>query len=100
MDMTKRIYQRSAVGAKSLLSNDAYLGEESLAVLRFLEHPRHFDEIIKAMLPRCSTGRILSRLEEMEKAGWIESIPVDWLEELNRLGQYQPEPMPLVDLFR
>jgi hypothetical protein len=92
MDTTKRIYQRTEAGVHALRGSAFRLGQESRTILRFLEHPRHFAEIVEVHLRRCSSAQILSRLEELEGAGLIESVAVAWLEELYRLGLYEPQP--------
>jgi hypothetical protein len=92
MDRTKRIYQRTKAGDQALRATDSRLQQQSRTVLGFLGHACSLDESVEARLPRCSSAPILSRLEELEGAGLVESVAMEWLEELYSLGYYEPEP--------
>jgi len=83
-----KIYHRTRAGEQALRRGDRFADEDA-AVLALIEDIAHFDAI-SACLPQWSKPRILRLLNALEIRGLVESVPVEWLRELDRLAAYEP----------
>lgn len=86
MRAASRIWHRTEAGERALKRRTPRLAAEERALLASIEGATHFEAI------GARTRRALGRLES---EGLVESVAVEWLRELWRLGDYQPEPISL-----
>ena len=79
MRKRNRIYHRTKLGERALRRNDRSLAPMHRRLLVMLQKPLHSDA-----LPARSA------LTALEARGLVESVPMEWLRELYRLGSYEP----------
>ena len=82
MRHTKRLYHRTDKGERALRCYDRRLPRAHRTVLARIEGAMHSDRLLH---PRA--------LAALEAQGFVESVPVEWLRELYRLGCYEPTPL-------
>lgn len=92
MTCTQRIYQRTAAGARACQRSVSGWPEGCRRVLQHLRHPATVEEIAQR-LPGYSACAVPNWLHVLEKMGLVESVAVEWMEELIALGYHEPEPM-------
>jgi len=83
MGTGKRIYHRTEAGEQALKRSDRRLAGEDRAILALIGDGRTFD-------PK---PELLRSLDALESCGFVESVSVEWLWELYRLGCYDPTPL-------
>ena len=71
----QRIYARTIEGRRALRSK-ARLSDDHRKIIALLRKPTPLNHV--------------GYLDELERAGLVDSIPVQWLVELYALGEYQP----------
>jgi hypothetical protein len=91
----QRIYHRTIEGHRALRTRARLAGPQRkvIALVRNATPLNH----IAANLRECSQTQLLSYLGELEAAGLVDSIPMQWLIDLYALADYQPryQPRPL-----
>jgi len=88
MEDIQRIYHRTTEGHRALRSR-ARLAHHHRKVLALVQKATPGNHIT-AKLRECSQTQVLSYLDELEAAGLVDSIPMQWLIELYALGDYEP----------
>lgn len=81
-----KFYHRTQAGEQALQRSDRF-ADAGAAVLALINDPIYFDAI-PACLPQWSKNRILGLLDRLETRGFVESVPMQWVRELCRLGDY------------
>lgn len=77
----EKIYHRTEAGEQALLDPGVRLAAEDRALLESIREATRLN-------PR--EPRVLRALARLESAGLVEAVALDWLEELYRLGAYEP----------
>ena len=83
-----KLYHRTRTGEQALQRADRF-ADAHAAVLALIGDITHFDAV-SACLPQWSKGRIRRLLNALEIRGLVESVPLEWVRELYRLGAYEP----------
>lgn len=92
MATTQSTYHRNSAGNDAYEQTDSRLPEDYQSILACIHDATDFDEIAM-QLSGYSHTQILRCLDELEAIGLIESIPLEWLAELDALADYEPQPL-------
>ena len=87
MTMPDRIYERTEAGMKALEDPSSALRVEILEVLGMLKTRMHAD-LVRAGARRYPVQRVAEALAELEKLGFIKSVPATSAHDLDFTGSY------------
>lgn len=89
MEDSQRIYHRTTEGDRALRT-PARLADQHRRVIALVRRATPINHIA-ANLRQCSKTEVLSYLSELEAAGLVESIRMQWLIDLYALGDQNGE---------
>ena len=89
MTMPDRIYERTAVGTKALDDPRSALRAEIRGVLGLVKSRTHAD-LVRAGVRHYPVQRVAEALAELEKLGFIKSVPATSEHDLDFTGGFDP----------